>query len=77
MYNNAKEAILLSPSSMPGLVLSMLSTFTYIISSSHPPYEVGSIINISILKSRKYIFRDSKYIVKKGIMKITGEKIEN
>lgn len=53
MYNNAKEAILLSPSSMPGLVLSMLSTFTYIISSSNPPYEVGSIINISILKSRK------------------------
>ena len=53
MYNNAKEAILLSTSSMPGLVLSMLSTFTYAISSSHSPYEVGSIINIAILKSRK------------------------
>ena len=62
---------------MPGLVLSMLSTFTYVISSSHSPYEVGSIINIAILKSRKQIFRDSKDIVKKGIMKITGEKIES
>lgn len=30
LHNNANEAILLNSSNMPGLVLSMLSTFTYI-----------------------------------------------